>query len=215
MTGILPPGMPGFDNDLGRDLGFDPAAAKAALAQAGFANGQGWPDVSYSFAASASGLRRAEFLHAQWLANLGIDVRLNGADSETFQQAFDASDYDLAFGGWAADYPDAQDWLTTLFSCQGANNKFSFCNPMLDQVLARADGAFGSDDRLARYRQAQMLLLQAAPIAPLYARGHLALVKPWVQSTDGSPLPISALDDFPGSFFLDRVQILPHQGRGR
>jgi oligopeptide transport system substrate-binding protein len=210
VTSILPPGMPGFDNDLGRDLGFDPAAAKASLAEAGFANGQGWPDVSYSFAASASGLRRAEFLHAQWLANLGIDVRLAGTDSQTFQQAFDATDYDLAFGGWAGDYPDAQDWLATLFSCQGANNKFSFCNPTLDQMLARADGAFGSDDRLARYRQAQMLLLQAVAIAPLYARGHLALVKPWIQSTDGSPLSISALDDFPGSFFLDRVQILPH-----
>jgi oligopeptide transport system substrate-binding protein len=213
VTSILPPGMPGFDDDLGRDLRFDPVAARASLAEAGFANGQGWPDVSYSFAASASGLRRAEFLHAQWLANLGIEVRLNGTDSQTFQQAFDARDYDLAFGGWAADYPDAQDWLTPLFSCRGANNKFNFCDPTLDQVLARADGAFGSDDRLARYRQAQILLLQALPIAPLYARGHLALVQPWVQSTDGSPLPISALDDFPGSFFLDRVQILPHHGR--
>jgi oligopeptide transport system substrate-binding protein len=210
MTSILPPGMAGFDNDLGGDLAFDPAAAKASLAQAGFANGQDWPTVSYSFAATASGQRRAEFLHAQWLANLGIDVQLNGTDSNTFKQAFEAKDYDLAFGGWAADYPDPQDWLTTLFSCQGANNRFNFCNPRLDQVLARADGTLGSDDRLARYRQAQLFVLQAAPIAPLYARGHLALVKPWVQSTDGSPLPISALDDFPGSFFLDRVQILPH-----
>jgi oligopeptide transport system substrate-binding protein len=214
LTSILPPGMPGYEADLGHDLGFDPAAARALLAQAGFANGQGWPQVSFSFAATLSGQRRAEFFHAQWLENLGIDVQLNGMDSETFQQAFDARDYDLAFGGWAADYPDPQDWLATLFSCKGGNNRISFCDSDVDQLLARADGASSQVDRLNRYRQAQVMLLQAAPIVPLYARGHLVLVKPWVESIDGGALPLSAFDDFPGSLFLDRVQILPHPARG-
>jgi hypothetical protein len=45
---------------------------------------------------------------------------------------------------------------------------------------------------------------------PLFVRGRLVLVKPWVQSADAGPLPITAEDDYPGSFFLDRVQILPH-----
>ena len=52
--------------------------------------------------------------------------------------------------------------------------------------------------------------MQDAPVAPLFARGRLALVKPWVRSADGGPLPITPLDDYPGSLFLDKVQILPH-----
>lgn len=214
LTTILPPGMPGYEADLGQDLGFDPAAARALLAQAGFADGQGWPNVSFSFAATLSGQRRAEFFHAQWLENLGIDVQLNGMDSQTFQQAFDARDYDLAFGGWAPDYPDPQDWLATLFSCKGGNNRFNLCDSGVDQLLARADGASSQVDRLARYRQAQVMLLRAVPVVPLYARGHLVLIKPWVESSDGGALLMSAFDDFPGSLFLDRVQILPHQARG-
>ena len=38
---------------------------------------------------------------------------------------------------------------------------------------------------------------------------RLVLVKPWIQSVDGGPLQITAADDYPGSFMLDRAQILP------
>jgi ABC-type oligopeptide transport system substrate-binding subunit len=65
-------------------------------------------------------------------------------------------------------------------------------------------------DRLRLYAQAQTLLMQDVPVAPLFVRGRLVLVKPWVQSTDGGPLLLTALDDYPGSLFLDKVQILPH-----
>jgi hypothetical protein len=67
-----------------------------------------------------------------------------------------------------------------------------------------------SDDRLPLYAQAQTQMLQDLPVAPLFVRGRLALVKPWVTSVDGGPLPITPYDDYPGSLFLDRVQILPH-----
>jgi oligopeptide transport system substrate-binding protein len=96
-----------------------------------------------------------------------------------------------------------------LFGCQGAFNQYGYCNPAFDQLVARADTATALGDRLALYNQAQTLLMQDAPVLPLFARGRLVLVKPWVQSTDGGPLPITGADDYPGSFLLDRVQILP------
>jgi ABC-type oligopeptide transport system substrate-binding subunit len=65
-------------------------------------------------------------------------------------------------------------------------------------------------DRLRLYGQAQTLLLQDLPVAPLFVRGRLVLIKPWVQSIDGGPLVLTPLDDYPGSLFLDKVQILPH-----
>jgi ABC-type oligopeptide transport system substrate-binding subunit len=65
-------------------------------------------------------------------------------------------------------------------------------------------------DRLTYYGQAQTQLLRDAPVIPLFVRGRLVLVKPWIQSVDGGALPITAQDDFPGSYQLDRVQVLPH-----
>ena len=65
-------------------------------------------------------------------------------------------------------------------AARAATTRFNYCNPAFDQLVARADGASSQVDRLARYRQAQAMLLQAVPVVPLYVRGHLVLIKPWV-----------------------------------
>jgi oligopeptide transport system substrate-binding protein len=206
-TSVLPPGMPGFEVGLGHELSFDAAGGRALLAQAG--HGSERP-LSFSFPATPANLRRAEFLQAQWHANLGLQVELNLMEASDYEQALEDGQYDLALGGWSADYPDPQDWFSAVFTCQGAFNRTSYCNSSLDRLIARADTSSSLEDRLSLYRQAQMTLTQQVPVLPLFVRGHLALVKPWVQSTDGGPLPITPADDYPGTLNLDRVQILPH-----
>jgi oligopeptide transport system substrate-binding protein len=209
-TSILPPGMPGFVDGLGQELSFDPGAARALLAQAGFPNGQGLPTLSFSFPNGVANQRRADYLQARWRQNLGIDIQLNSMDAAAYQQALKDKNYDLAFGGWAADYPDPQDWFNPVFGCSGQFNYFNYCNSSFDQAVARGDTATALADRLTQYEQAQTVLLRDVPVVPLYVRGRLLVVRPWVQSTDGGRLPVTAHDDFPGSFFLDKVQILPH-----
>lgn len=209
-TSVIPPGMPGFQEGLGHELGFDTTGAQALLAQAGFGVDQPLPSLTLAFADTPSNRVRAEYLEAQLHDNLGIDVQLNGMDEAAYSQAIDAGDYDLAFGGWKSDYPDPYDWLVLPFACNGAFNKLNYCNATFDQTIARANAAPNLTDRLELYGQAQTLLLQDAPVAPLFARGRLVLIKPWVQSTDGAPLVLTPMDDYPGSLFLDKVQILPH-----
>ena len=208
-TSVLPPGMPGFEAGLGHELAFDAQGGRALLARAGFDNASE-RKLSFSFAWTPGNLRRAEYLQAQWRDNLGLQIELDPMDAPDYQRAIDAGQYDLAFGGWAADYPDPRDWFSAVFGCQGAFNRTSYCDPSLDQLVARADTDTRLEDRLPLYAQAQAILAQEAPILPLLVRGRLALVKPWVQSLGGGPLPITALDDYPGSLFLDKVQILPH-----
>jgi oligopeptide transport system substrate-binding protein len=209
-TSIVPPGMPGFQDGLGQDLGFDPSAASALLSQAGFGSDRPFPSLGFSYPDSASNQRRAQYLQSQWSTNLGIDVQLNAMDADAYQRALDAGQYELAFGGWTADYPDPQDWLSTLFGCRGAFNKLKYCNTSLDQLVARADASANQSDRLQLYTQAQALLAQDVPVVPVFVRGRLALVKPWIESSDGAPLTLTPLDEYPGSLFLDKVQVLPH-----
>ena len=212
ITTLIPPGMPGFAQGLGQDLSFDAASARALLAQAGFDAAHAFPNVSFSYADTAANLRRAQYVQAQWRDHLGIEVALKPVDASAYQQAIDARDFDLTFGGWSADYPDPRDWFGLLFGCKAPYNRVNYCSPAFDQVVARADSGTSMPERLQLYDQAQSLLTQDVAVAPLFVRGRLALVKPWVQSVDGGPLPISPLDEYPGSLFLDfvRVQILPH-----
>ncbi|MDQ6671880.1 MAG: peptide ABC transporter substrate-binding protein [Chloroflexota bacterium] len=207
---IIPPGMPGFQEGLGQELAFDPQGAKALLASAGFPNGQGFPNLAFSFASTTANQRRAEFMQAQWKQNLNITIQLNSMESKAYQAAFKAKQYDLAFGGWGADYPDPQDWFNTLFGCKGGNNKYNYCNPTFDQIVARADTGTDLGDRVALYNQAQTLLIQDVPVAPVFVRGRLVVVKPWVQTQTGGPLVFTGQDDYPADLFLDQIRLAPH-----
>lgn len=204
-TSVIPPGMPGFQDGLGHELSFDPAGARALLAQAPLTQ-----PLSFSFPDTAANRRRALYLQDQLQQNLGLDVQLDPLDQADYDHALSAGSYDLAFGGWSADYPDPQNWFGFVFGCKGAYNMVGYCSPTFDQLVARADMNANLPDRLELYAQAQTLLMQDVPVAPLFARGRLALIKPWVQSVDGGPLMLTPLDDYPGSLFLDKVQILPH-----
>jgi oligopeptide transport system substrate-binding protein len=204
-TSVIPPGMPGFLQGLGHELGFDPAGGRALLAQADLQQ-----PLTFVFPDTSANLRRAQYLQDQWRSNLGLEVQLSAMDEAAYQQALSTGDYDLAFGGWNPDYPDPQDWFGPLFGCKAAFNTVGYCSSTFDQLVARADLAGNLPDRLQLYAQAQTLLVQDVPVAPLFTRGRLVLIKPWIQSTDGGPLVLTPLDDYPGSLFLDKVQILPH-----
>ena len=64
--------------------------------------------------------------------------------------------------------------------------------------------------RAALLEAAQTLLIQDAPVAPIFVRGRMVVVKPYVQMADGSPLVFTGQDDYPADLFLDSVRIAPH-----
>ncbi len=210
ITSVLPPGMPGHDAALGQELDFDADGARTLLTEAGFDGGQGFPKLAFAYPNGAANQRRADYLTAHWRQTLGIDVALNGMPNADYQLALQEKTYDVAFGGWAADYPDASDWLAPIFGCGGAFNYSAYCSLALDQLIARGDASVALADRLPYYAQVQSMLASDVPVIPLYVRGRLALVRPWIQSVDGRALPVTAQDDFPGSFLLDKIQVAAH-----
>lgn len=181
-TSLIPPGMPGFQEGLGAEYDFDPAGAQQLLRDAGFADGSAVPLLTYSYSNVTSNQRRAEFIQAQLRQNLGIEIVLNPMESKAFQAAFKAKNYEMAFGGWGADYPDPQNWFNTNFGCKGGNNKYNFCDPGIDQLVARADTATDLTERLIYYAVAQDALVRAMPVVFLFNRERLGLFKPYVEN---------------------------------
>jgi oligopeptide transport system substrate-binding protein len=201
-TSIIPPGMPGHVEGLGANYDYNPQGARDLLAQAGYPNGQGFPQLTFNFATTGANQRRAEFIQAQLKQNLNIDIALNSQESKVEIQSFNSKNYQMAYHGWGADYPDPQDWFHTLFGCTGGNNKFNYCNQTVDQLVQQADAGTNLDERVQIYTQAQRLLVDDMPVVPLLVRGRAVAVKPYVQN-----LTITAQDDYPGDLFLDQVSL--------
>jgi oligopeptide transport system substrate-binding protein len=207
---LIPQGMPGYQEGLGSQWDFNPTSAQQLLAQAGYPNGQGFPKLKFNFASTQQNQRRAEFIQAQLKQNLNVTIELNSQEAKVEQASFKNKDYQLAYHGWGADYPDPQDWFSTLWGCKGGNNKTNYCNPRVDALVAQADSGTDLNERLALYAQAQQIIVDDMTLVPLLVRGRMVVIQPYIQGSDSGRLTITAQDDFPGDFFLDSVSIAPH-----
>jgi oligopeptide transport system substrate-binding protein len=204
-TSMIPPGMPGYQPDLGTDINFDAAAAKDLLKQAGYADPSTFPQLHFKFTTTTANQSRAEFIQAQLKQNLGVNIVLDSMESKAYQAAYKAKDYDLAWTGWTADYPDPQNYMSGLFGCNASNNKYNYCNKEFDAAATKGDTGIDLNARLQAYAQAQQILVTDLPVAPLYYRGRTVLVKPWVQN-----MVITPKDEYPGLTFLNAIGVSKH-----
>lgn len=160
-------------------IGFDVEAAQAALAEAGYPDGAGFPGVSVIVRDDATELATAEFIQAQFKDNLNIDLAIEQVDSQTRQQRFNEGDFQLLFGGWGHDYPDAENWLIGLYNTGASINKQECSDPEIDAALDAAQFEQDQDTRFGLLQEAENLVVSTlCGIAPLYHRGNFYMISP-------------------------------------
>jgi len=182
---LCPPGMGGYEPGGGPAGWFDPAEARRELEASRYGGARGLPEVEYLYEGAANG-RIGEVLQDQWLRHLGVRVRLRPMERKVAFATVRAREYQIAWSSWVADYPDAANFLEVFESGSG-NNRTGHADPEYDALLERARRAKG-DDRLGRLAEAEALLLEAAPIAPIYHYARGVLVSPRVRGFVSNPL---------------------------
>lgn len=80
--------------------------AKAALAEAGYPNGEGFPTITYSTNDAGYHIPVAEYLQ-QAYKELGITMNIDKMDWSSFTPARRAGEYEMARNDWTMDYNDA------------------------------------------------------------------------------------------------------------
>ncbi len=205
---FIPPGFPGYEET--DQWSYNPEAARQALADAGFANGQGLPEIKLTFSSSARNQVRYEWLASQFRENLGIDVVLDPVDPT----AYTALTKDLATTpqmyilGWCADYPDPQNWLSTVFKTGGIGaGRIGYSNPEFDRLVDQADRTPPGPERDQLYSQAQNILIEDAPVVFFWNNPGRMLVKPYVKGVTEET--VTPLDYIPGFFNLQNLEVAP------
>ena len=69
----------------------------------------------------------------------------------------------LYFGSWYQDYPDPQNWLSAVLTCDSSLNQFSYCNEEFDKLTKQGDTTIDPAERLTYYQQASQLLVDDLP----------------------------------------------------
>jgi ABC-type oligopeptide transport system substrate-binding subunit len=83
--------------------------------------------------------------------------------------------------GWAADYPDPEDFLDKLFHSESAQNEQGYSDPEVDRLLEEAREEDDFEARKSLYKQVEQKILDDAIIIPDFWPVEHLLVKPCVQ----------------------------------
>lgn len=188
----IPPGYPGYDPN--SPLRFDPEAARAALAAAGEEfntpeklNALG---LKMAFGDTARNRVRSEWLVANYKKHLGVDIALDPVDTTTYTAIQkDPNTFPLlSRGGWCADYPDPQNWLSVYWRSDTTfASRPGYKNEEFDKLVNEADATLDPVKRAELYAQAQQILLADIPAAFGYNTLNHYLVKPWVKGIMTTP----------------------------
>lgn len=194
----VPPGIPGaIETDM---FAFDRERARQALAESSYGGPENLPEVVYSFDSSIPEERpRAEWIAGNYRDVLGIELTLEPVDTQTFIEHANDPEHYLQFSGlgWIQDYPDPQNWLSLLWSCDGIfAAPAGYCNEEFDALITQADAETEMAARQPLYEEASRLLVADVPGVFAFSQANVFLVKPEVTGYDQSPLDA----EWPGPF---------------
>lgn len=182
---LVPPGFAGYDVPPAAPPDF--AAARRLLSEAGYPDGRGLPTFELLTQSSVELARMAELLQETWRREFGVSVTIAAKETKTTWQCQQSLDFDMALGAWAADFADPANFLEVFLSDAG-NNWTGWRSAEYDRLVTTSANLPDTAQRFAQLRQAEALLLDEAPIAPVSFDAQVYLIHPAVKGWTPAPL---------------------------
>lgn len=139
--------------------------AKKLLADAGYENGEGLPSITYTTNDSGYHKVVAEYLQEAW-AELGIDLKVDIVEWQSFTPMRRNGEYDTARNGWVGDYSDPSNMLDLLCTTNG-NNDGKFSNADYDKAMEESRSTLDPVARSEALHKAEDILMEEAGCVPV------------------------------------------------
>ena len=166
----IPPILWGY-NDAVQDYPYDPARAKALLAEAGYANGFAidlwFLPVTRPY--NPDGKRMAELIQADW-AKVGVKANLVTYEWAEYRKRSKTGEQAVMMFGWSGDNGDPDNFFVPLLGCEavkGGGNVSRWCNKPFEDLVIKAAQTPRQADRAKLYEQAQVIVHDEAPWIPI------------------------------------------------
>jgi peptide/nickel transport system substrate-binding protein len=165
-SGMIPDGLPSFQPFEGYD--YNPEKATELIAKYKQETGNKNPQLFLS--TNASYIDIAEFLQREW-QKIGLDVSVDINPPSTLRQAISTGKVSFFRASWIADYPDAENYLSLFYSknfAPNGPNYTHFKNEKFDKFYENAFKETDTRKRYELYREMDKLIIEEAPVIPLF-----------------------------------------------
>ncbi len=159
---------------------YNPEKARALLAEAGFPNGEGFPQIDILYNSQDNHRKVALAIQQMLNQNLNIQVQLTNQEWKVYLNTKRNLQHDLARAGWLADYLDPSNFLEVLYSLSG-NNDTGWKHSEYDAIIEALQKTGDENERHRLFDQASKILIEEMPIIPIYNYSDLNLVSPNVK----------------------------------
>lgn len=156
-------------------------AARRLLAEAGYPGGRGFPKVEIQFATLELNQRLLEAVQQMWRRELGLEVTLANKEQRVWLNDERQFNYDISYAHWIGDYVDPSTYLE-LFTSDGGNNSTGWANADYDRLVRTAGAEVDQNRRYELYQQAEAILMDETPIAPIFFGTRVFLCHPAVRN---------------------------------
>ncbi len=153
--------------------------ARLLLAQAGYEGGRGFPVLELMTSSRDVQRIMAEAIQAMWQEVLGIHVEIRSCEWTAYKAAQQNGEYDISSSSWSGDYLDPATFVE-LWGSNSGNNCTGWGNPACDAALAAARTSTTLAERRQQLALAELAVLEAQPIIPLYWSDRTYLKAPGV-----------------------------------
>lgn len=178
-SGMIPAGLPGFDSTVVKGYHYDPVRARQLLEEAGFPGGKGLADIKLLTIPIYADL--AGFI-ARELQDVGLTVKVEVIPKALLLEKTSRSQAPFFRGSWIADYPDAENYLAMFYSRNPAPPNYTrYKNPQFDVLYEKALVETNDSLRVQLYQQMDQLMINDAPVIPLWYDMVIHLVQPEIK----------------------------------
>lgn len=167
-----------FVDGASRSFEEDVERARELLAEAGYPDGEGFPELTYNYPTLEMDSDTAQVIQEQLKKNLNIEIKLEAQELQANYSTRYSGEFDLCRMNWTADFSDPYTYLSMLLS----NSTYN-CSGIQDEVY---DGIVEQSNSETDPMKRSELLHEAEQIAvgeqfyiiPLYAMKSVNLVNP-------------------------------------
>jgi len=166
LNGFIPKGLPSFNNLKGYD--YNPIKAKKLIDKYKKETGNEHPEITIT--TNAQYLDLCEFIQ-QELSNLGLKIKVEVVPPSVLRQGKSKGELPVFRASWIADYPDAENYLSLYYSkfhTPNGSNYTHFTNKDFDALYEQSIATVDNEKRYKLYQQMDQIIIDQAPIVPLY-----------------------------------------------
>ena len=177
-SGFVPAGLPSFDAAKVKGYAYDPEKARQFLKEAGYDPLRSGTITLKTIPIYAE---LGSFV-AKQLEEVGIKVQVEAVQRATLLEEMAKGQVQFFRGSWIADYPDAENYLSVFYGKNPAPPNYTrYRNAAFDALYEKALITTNDSIRYAIYQKMDQLVMNDAPVIPLWYDMAIHLIAPQVR----------------------------------